>query len=250
MSESPYRPWQVDDLADRVEQHVGVRPVVIEINSRQWEVRLAGEHVTAIGGYKLRPMDGRVKFIPGDLIIDGQQRPRSSDLGHLRDIWKRYELGEKTEIPELADWTGSMDDVPKAPRKLYEELLGVEVKEDGTPLLKARLGFDAENEIWFAGADTVKEDEGPGCVWFAYIQPDDAHSNAWMIAPTLSVFIKDGMRNRITSAAQMRKLLMEMVNAQRARPASSSTGPVQRGSTATPGKANSVATRRASVIRV
>lgn len=249
MSESPFRPHAVDDLADRVEEHIGVRPVVTEIGLRHWEIRLAGEHVQAIGYYKLRPMDGRAKFIPGDLVINGTVLPPSDDLNHLRDLWKRHELGEVAEVPPLDDWTGGTDEVPKPVLKMYRELCGVEDDEDGRPRLKARLG--REGDIWWVGGDTVahEADERPGCIRFAFMEIPHAPGR-WMPEPTRSVFIHDGMRTRIQSAQHMKKLLMELVNARTAQPESSNTGPIRQGSTATPGRANSVAARRASVRRV
>lgn len=254
MSESPFRPQQVDDLADRVERYVGVRPIVTEIASRHWEVRLAGEHVTAIGYYKLRPMDGRVKFIPGDLYIDGSKSRRSEDLKDLANIWRRYELGEIAAIPELPGWTGDLESVPPGVRKVYENLVRDQYGPDGEQLYQPVLSFT--DDTWYVGADSgpglagYAPDKEPGCIRIAHVRPDGAPAHVWLPAPELSWLVRDGIRTPVASVAELTRMLMEMVNAHKAQPASPGTGPIRQGSTATPGKANSVAARRASVRRV
>lgn len=251
MENTPFRPPAVDDLADRVEGWVGVRPEINQLGPREWEVRLAGEHLVATGGFRMRQMDGRTKFLPGKLFLDGQERRPADDLRQLRDLWNRYENGEYHEVPELEQWTGELDEVPKAVRKFYLSLTELEEQSRGTDRdFVTRLGL--EDGTWYVGCDTTPEapQHRQGCIRIAYVQHPDMPDHVWMPEPTLSLFIVDGMRSRVKTVAELNRLLMELVNATRARPASSSSGPISHGRTATPGKANSVAVRRATVVRV
>lgn len=250
MSTMSYRPPIVDDLVRQIEKHVGETPEVVVIGHHVWEIRLVGEHVLATGGYWVRPMDGKVKFIPGHFYVDGQERKAAGDLGQLRAMWDRYEKGIIEEPPALPEWTGDLDEVPQIVSRIYQELHKLEEERRGQEgAFIARLGF--EDGHWFAGADTPPDtpQAASGCIRIAYTQAEE-NDAIWVPDPRYSVFIADGIRSRPKTIAEMNKLIQAMVNAQRARPASSSNGPISHGHTAVPGKANSVSVRRATVVRV
>lgn len=246
MSQSPFVPPAITEFMDSIDLIVGQRPNLVSSAPRRWEVRLEGEYVLATCRVHQRAMDGKVQFRSGVLEIDGTSQRTARTLTELASIWKRYELGQVAEIPELPKWTGPMDQVPTAVRKVYEKLIDSHLDESGDPVYHPVLAF--QDGRWYVGADTI--DDEPGCIRVAYDNPEGASASVWMPNPVHSMVVRNGIRTEVASIAELTRVLTEMVNAHRARPASSNSGPVRQGSTATPGKSNSVATRRASVIRV
>lgn len=239
-------PPAITQFMDDIEDHIGQRPRLVSPQSRRWEVRLEGEHVLATCNVRLRAMDGRVQFRSGVLEVDGVGRATARNLTELRSIWKRYELGEITDVPEIPAWTGPDDQVPAAVLKVHEKLAAESMDEHGE--LRYRPVLSLHEGLWYVGIDSVGDEHA--CVRIAYNRVEGTPPTVWMPDPAHSLLVRDGIRTQIGSVAELTHMLMEMVNAHKARPASSSTGPIQHGSTTTPGKANSVATRRATVFRV
>lgn len=242
MNDSPYIPPAVLQCVDQIEEDLGQRPRLVSPAPRHWEIRLEGQHVLATNKVRLRGMDGKLVFRAGVLEVDGKPRPTARSRAELISIWRRYELGEIAEIPDLPPYEGPPEEMPAAIRKIYDKLCA----EDHPA--HYRLVVSLHGGLWYIGA-VVEHGEGAGCILMAFRRASGL-PEAWVPDAAASILIRDGVRVPFLSIDELLRKLMEMLHAQRAQPASASAGPIRQGSPATPAMSNSVAARRASVIRV
>jgi hypothetical protein len=235
-------PPLVTYLVEGVTETVGIEPTVSAPKPGRWEVRLEGEHVVALGEFRKRGMDGRVIALPGRLWIDGIEVPPTKKMRELRKVWQRYEHGVKDELPELPPATEDPAQAPGAVRKVHDTLIDHQRRDVHGARYSIILAQDEGD--WLVGA--INADEGL-CVIFRYQQvPGTA---VWFPEPERSVVMRDFMLIQTNTTDELIDAIQALVGKKPGK-AHSSKGSITGGNAETPGKANSVSVRRATVFRV
>jgi hypothetical protein len=161
-----------------------------------WEVAIEGEHVRATAGFAFR--NGRTRFVPGTMTIDGEPAPLARSYEDLRRIWDEHEGGSASEPAVLMEIT-STDGQPVPP---LVQMTAGQLKQALKSDLEVRCGLSGSH--WVIGID-LGDGDGLRMIF-------TRHRGAWRPDPDqlLQVVVNGADRsaeagNDITKAVELLK---------------------------------------------